>query len=131
MNDINQTLIEGKIIRELELRYTPCGAAVCDIIIASNMYLTKTDQGDGSTRKQTTHLKITLWNEKAKKYSRILLKGDKILVTGKLIDDNYVIKETNTTTRGRLKMDNVETLRFLERGSEIHNTADGETSNDQ
>lgn len=117
MSDTNYVILEGRLVRDPDLRKTPSGVSVCDIHIASNRYTPKppSDTGELQFRQHTTFAKVTLWNEKADKFSDVLHKGDRILVVGKLVDDNYKLKGQDAETRGRLKIDNVERITVVKR----------------
>jgi len=94
--------------------------SVCDIHVANNRYtarLSGEEEAEPQFRQHTTFTKVTLWNEKADKFSDVLHKGDRVLVVGKLVDDNYQIKGQETQTRGRLKVDNVERLTILQKNN--------------
>jgi single-strand DNA-binding protein len=117
MNDVNNSTLSGHLVRDPENRVTPNGIPVCDILIASNHWVSNKNRPNGIER-QTTYAKVTLWGTKAEKWGNVLHKGDKILVVGKLVDDNYVLRLGNPgeeiTTRGRLKLDQVELIAAIE-----------------
>lgn len=119
MSDINQVTLEGRLVRDPDLRSTPSGVSVCDIFLANNKTVKRPmgiDQETTEFQQLTTFIKVTLWNDRAERWSDILKKGDKILVIGKLVDDNYVPKNQEIETRGRLKVDNIERLVVLAKG---------------
>ena len=41
MSDLNEVVISGRLTRDSELRYTPSGTAVTDVVIASNRIWSK------------------------------------------------------------------------------------------
>ena len=41
MSDLNEVVISGRLTRDAELRHTPAGTAVTDIIVASNRIWSK------------------------------------------------------------------------------------------
>jgi single stranded DNA-binding protein len=115
MDDVNYTMLSGRLIRQPDERKTPSGATVCDLLVASNRHVPNKKLETGHER-HTTFVKVTLWNEKASYFASTLKKGDKILVIGKLVDDNYYRNSSGEEqlTRGRLKLDQVETISVLE-----------------
>lgn len=112
MSDLNHTVISGRLVKDPNIRSTPSGAKVCDVLIANNRWVPNRNEENGRTR-HTTFTKVTLWNEKAEHAGEHFHKGDKILVVGKLVDDNYKIKDSDQMTRGRLKIDQVESIQLI------------------
>lgn len=117
MSDVNVSMIQGRLTRNPELRTTGSGVAVADISIASNRFRRKKGapadaKGDDAYEKDTTFIKVTLWNQMAERYAKQLKKGDMVLVQGQLVDDSYEDKE-GTQHNGRLKLDNVSQVSVL------------------
>lgn len=103
MSDVNRVFIEGRLVKLPELRKTPQGVAVCDVIIASNQEHKKED---GTFDKKTVYVKVTQWNNAATWASEKLSTGDLILVEGRLVDDNFEKSDDGLKTSGRMKIDN-------------------------
>ena len=120
-DDLNTCTLSGRIIKNPEIRQTPNGGCVTDVTIASNRWVTSRPV-EGTippeSRRVTTYIKVTFWNKMAEKWGEYLRKGDKILVIGKLTDDNYKLKDTEQMTRGRLKLDHIESVAVLEEAKE-------------
>lgn len=58
MNNLNSILIEGHLVRDPELKYTPKGAAVCDFVLVSNRYFKQ----DEETQKEVSFFEVTTWS---------------------------------------------------------------------
>lgn len=99
MNDVNQVTITGRLARKPELRTTPSGVAVTDIVVANHRWM---KQGG----ERTTFVRCALWQQQAEYASKKLDVGDQVYVHGQIVDDNYTPKGAETSTRGRLKLDN-------------------------
>lgn len=86
MASYNKVIVVGNMTRDPELRYTPGGAAVCDIGIAVNeKYTDKSGQ-----RVENVHFfDITAWAKTAELVSQYCKKGSSILVEGKLSQDRW------------------------------------------
>lgn len=96
-DDVNTTTVSGRLTRNPEVRVTPSGSSVMDFSIACNRY---------KEGKQTTeYFKTTLWNKAADWFSTRLNRGDHVLITGRLVDDNFP-QSDGTQTSGRLKIEN-------------------------
>lgn len=82
----NITFIDGNLVRECELRYTPNGKAVINLSIANN-------HGFGDNKK-TVFINVTAWGKLAEACQR-LSKGSKVGVTGRLIQRSWQDKDGN------------------------------------
>lgn len=78
---LNKVQLIGNLTRDPELRYTPSGAAVCTIGLATNRYWT-TDSGE--KKEETEFHRVIAWNKLAELCSQLLTKGRKIYVEGRL-----------------------------------------------
>ncbi len=78
---LNKVLLIGNLTRDPELRYTPTGAAVCTIGLATNRYWT-TESGE--KKEETEFHRVVAWNKLAELCSQLLTKGRKIYVEGRL-----------------------------------------------
>lgn len=82
----------GKIWRDLEIRYTPSGKAVCDIPLVFNKRK-KTDNG-GYVDDGILWLYGTVWGTYAENCAESLTKGDQVMVSGELYEDEYEDRKT-------------------------------------
>jgi single-strand DNA-binding protein len=113
MSDINQVWLSGRLTKNPELRHTPSGVAVCDMIIASNRYGKLNT--DGERQQYTAFVRVTVWNKQAEVLAEMLHTGDHIGVVGQLFDDNFEQEREDGTklkTSGRLKVDNANVTIF-------------------
>jgi single-strand DNA-binding protein len=78
---LNKVTLIGNLTRDPELRYTPTGAAVCTIGLATNRAWT-TDSGE--KKEETEFHRVVAWNKLAELCSQLLTKGRKIYVEGRL-----------------------------------------------
>lgn len=74
-------MLIGNLTRDPELRYTPTGAAVCTIGLATNRTWT-TEAGD--KKEEVEFHRVVAWNKLAELCSQLLTKGRKIYVEGRL-----------------------------------------------
>ena len=80
MSDLNEVIVSGRLTRDCELRYTPSGTAVTDVIIASNRIWSK----DSDRQEETTFVDVTIWGKQAESLHEYLVKGRHIMVVGRL-----------------------------------------------
>ena len=78
---LNKVQLIGNLTRDPELRYTPTGAAVCTLGIATNRAWT-TESGE--KKEETEFHRVVAWNKLAELCSQLLVKGRKIYVEGRL-----------------------------------------------
>lgn len=78
---LNKVQLIGNLTRDPELRYTPSGAAVCTIGIATNRYWT-TEAGE--KKEDVEFHRVVAWNKLAEICSQLLTKGRKVYVEGRL-----------------------------------------------
>ena len=80
MSDLNEVVISGRLTRDSELRYTPSGTAVTDVVIASNRIWSK----DGEKQEETTFVDVTIWGKQAESLHTYLSKGRHLMIVGRL-----------------------------------------------
>lgn len=78
---LNKVILIGNLTRDPELRYTPTGAAVCTIGLATNRAWV-TDSGE--KKEETEFHRVVAWNKLAELCSQLLAKGRKVYVEGRL-----------------------------------------------
>jgi single-strand DNA-binding protein len=82
MNTLNAI---GNISANAELRYTPGGDAICAFNFALN-------SGFGD-KQVTSWLNCTVWGKRAEALAPLLLKGNRIGITGELTNRKYTAKD--------------------------------------
>lgn len=74
-------MLIGNLTRDPELRYTPSGAAVCTFSVATNRVYVASD---GTKKEEAEFIRIVSWNKLAELCSKLLTKGRKVYVDGRL-----------------------------------------------
>ncbi|MCX6705760.1 MAG: single-stranded DNA-binding protein [Candidatus Woesebacteria bacterium] len=78
---LNKVQLIGNLTRDPELKYTPSGAAVCTIGLATNrQWVTES----GEKKEDVEFHRLVAWNKLAEICSQLLKKGRKIYVEGRL-----------------------------------------------
>lgn len=83
---LNKVQLIGNLTRDPELRYTPSGAAVCTIGLATNRTWV---MESGEKKEETEFHRIVAWNKLAELCSQLLTKGRKIYVEGRLRTNSW------------------------------------------
>ncbi|MCR4334897.1 MAG: single-stranded DNA-binding protein [Patescibacteria group bacterium] len=87
---INKAIVLGNLTRDPELKYTPNGAAVCTFGVATNRSW-KTNEGQ--TKEDVQYHRIVAWNKVAELCGKLLSKGKKVYVEGRLVYRSFVGKD--------------------------------------
>ncbi len=78
---LNKVQLIGNLTRDPELRYTPQGTAVCTFGMATNRQW-KTEAGE--MRDEAEFHRIVAWNQLAEICARMLKKGSRVFVEGRI-----------------------------------------------
>ncbi len=86
---INKVVLLGNLTRDPELKYTPAGTAVCTFGIATNRAWTT---ADGQTKEEAQYHRIVAWQKLAELCSKLLTKGRKVYLEGRITYREYTDK---------------------------------------
>ncbi len=87
---INRAQLLGNLTRDPELKYTPNGAPVCTFGIATNRsWATQ----EGQTKEETQYHRIVAWNKLAELCAKLLAKGRKVYVEGRIAYRSFTGKD--------------------------------------
>ncbi len=87
---LNKVTLIGNLTRDPELKYTPSGAAVCSFGLATNRSWVT---AEGQTKEDTQFHRIVAWNKLAELCGKILTKGRKMYMEGRLVYRSYTSKD--------------------------------------
>ncbi len=85
MASLNKVFLIGNLTRDPDLRYTPGGAAVCELGLAVNRRFTVNNQ----EREEVCFVDVTVWSKSAENCKRFLEKGAPVMVEGRLQLDTW------------------------------------------
>lgn len=88
----SQITITGNLTDDPEIRYFDSGTAKASFSVASNR--TWTDD-NGEKKEQTSYYKVEAWRYLAEDVSRVLTKGVRVVVSGRMEQRSWTDKETN------------------------------------
>ena len=80
MNNLNLSLIDGRLVRDPELRSTSTGTEICTFALAVNRYYRKNDEWS----EEASFFDVETWGSLAKAISENCSKGRRVRVTGRL-----------------------------------------------
>jgi single-strand DNA-binding protein len=93
----NVIKIAGVLGAQPELRLTANGNSVATLIVYTN-YTLRND--DGSTRQESERHRVIVWGMHAEKAARLLRKGSKIRIQGRMTYPTWKDKQTGSTRYG-------------------------------
>ena len=107
MGSVNKVILVGNLGRDAELRYTPGGAPVATL----NMATTEVWNDKGGQRQEKTEWhRVVLWGKTAESLSEYLVKGKQVYVEGRLQTDEYTDKDGNKKKSTKVRCDRVVLL---------------------
>jgi single-strand DNA-binding protein len=100
MPNLNDVKLMGFTTRDIELKHTQSGIAVCDVGMAITR---KFKSESGEKKEDTVFVDVTLFGRQAEIAAEYVKKGDPLFVQGRLHLDRWTDKQTNQE-RTRLKV---------------------------
>lgn len=108
MGSVNKVILVGNLGADIELRYTPGGAAVGNVRIATTE--TWTDRNSGERREQTDWHRVVIWGKQAETLNEYLKKGRQIYVEGRLQTRQWEDRDGNKRYTTEVRSDRVVLL---------------------
>ncbi|GAA2377322.1 single-stranded DNA-binding protein [Catellatospora methionotrophica] len=104
-NETVLTLV-GNLTADPELRFTPTGAALCRFSVASTPR--QFDKGTGAwTDGAPLYMNCTVWRDMAENVANSLVKGSRVVVTGRLKLNQWTTPEGDKRQGFQLDVDDV------------------------
>jgi single-strand DNA-binding protein len=114
MGSVNKVILVGNLGRDAELRYTPGGAAVATLNLATTEVW---NDKQGQKQEKTEWHRIVLWGKQAETLQEYLTKGKQIYVEGRLQTRQWDDKDGNKRYTTEVKSDRITLLGGGGRGS--------------
>ena len=92
MASVNKVILVGNLGRDPEVRYSPDGAAICNVSIATTS--TWKDKSSGERREETEWHRVVFYNRLAEIAGEYLKKGRSVYVEGRLKTRKWQDKDT-------------------------------------
>jgi single-strand DNA-binding protein len=107
MGSVNKVILVGNLGRDAELRFTPGGAPVATLNLATTEVWN--DKG-GQKQEKTEWHRVVLWGKSAETLSEYLVKGKQIYVEGRLQTRQWDDKDGNKRYTTEIRSDRVVLL---------------------
>ncbi|MCX7996695.1 MAG: single-stranded DNA-binding protein [Patescibacteria group bacterium] len=101
--DLNRATLIGNVTKDPQLKYTSKGTAVITFGIATNRSV---QNEDGSYKDLPTYHNIVAWSRLAERLGKVVTKGKKVYVEGRIENRNYE-KDGQTRYVSEIVADNV------------------------
>ena len=107
MGSVNKVILVGNLGRDAELRYTPGGAAVATL----NMATTETwNDKSGQKQEKTEWHRVVFWGKVAESLTEYLTKGKQVYIEGRLETRQWNDKDGNKRYTTEIKGDKIVLL---------------------
>lgn len=124
----NKVVLVGNLTRDIELRYTNTGSAMATTSIAVTR---KFNMQNGEKREETCFVDITFFGRQAEIANQYLKKGSKLLIEGRLRQDNWQDSQGQNRSKHSIVVENMEMLgeRSSQQGQNFGNSYNSYNSN--
>ena len=108
MGTVNKVILVGNLGKDAEIRYTPGGAAVSTISLATTDVWN--DKSSGQRQERTEWHRVVLWGKQAETLAEYLTKGRPIYVEGKLQTRKWQDRDGNDKYTTEIRSDRIVLL---------------------
>jgi len=108
MGSVNKVILVGNLGRDAELRYTPGGAPVATLSLATTEVWN--DKTSGQKQEKTEWHRVVVWGKSAEALSEYLTKGKQIYVEGRLQTRKWQDKDGNDKYSTEIRSDRIVLL---------------------
>lgn len=109
MSDFNKVILIGRLTEKPEVRFTSGGSPVTTLRVASGRTF-KTKSGE--EREETLFIDVTVWGKQAETCGEYLVKGQRVLVEGRLSMRSWETADKQKRTTYEI---NAQEVRFMEK----------------
>ncbi|MDA1092703.1 MAG: single-stranded DNA-binding protein [Acidobacteria bacterium] len=107
MGTVNKVIIVGNLGRDAEIRYTPGGAAVATLSLATTDIW---NDKAGQRQEKTEWHRVVVWGKQAETLADYLTKGRQIYVEGRLQTRQWDDKDGNKRSTTEIRSDRIVLL---------------------
>ena len=107
MGSVNKVILVGNLGRDAELRYTPGGAPVAKVSVATTEVW---NDKSGQKQEKTEWHSVDIWGKQAESLSEYLVKGKQVYIEGRLQTREWTDKDGNKRKTTDIRADRVVLL---------------------
>ena len=119
MKDLNNVVIVGRLVREVEVKYSQSGVAIIRLSIANNDTVKKGNEYVD----ECSFFDAVVFGNQAENCSKYLKKGSQVAIEGRLKQNTWTDKETQQK-RSKVEII-VSTIQFLTKSESNNNVSQG------
>ena len=119
MKDLNNVNLVGRLVREVEVKYSQSGVAIIRLSIANNDTVKK----DNEYVDECSFFDAVVFGNQAENCSKYLKKGSQVAIEGRLKQNTWTDKETQQK-RSKVEII-VSTIQFLTKSESNNNVSQG------
>ncbi len=108
MGTVNRVILVGNLGKDAEVRYTPAGAAVSTLSLATTEVWN--DKSSGERVERTEWHRVVIWGKTAESLEQYLLKGRQVYVEGKLQTRKWQDRDGNDKYTTEIRSDRIVLL---------------------
>ena len=108
MGTVNRVILVGNLGRDAEVRFTPGGAAVSTLSLATTEVWN--DKSSGQRQERTEWHRVVLWGKQAETLNDYLKKGKQIYVEGRLQTRKWQDRDGNDKYTTEIRSDRIVLL---------------------
>lgn len=105
MSSLNSVNLIGNLVRDAELKQTSSGMAIANFSIAVNR---SKKQADGNYVEEASFIDCALFGNRASALVQYLVKGQKVGISGSLVQDRWTTDSGENRSKISVNVDNVE-----------------------
>ncbi len=121
MASVNKVILVGNLGRDPEVRYSPDGAAICNVTLATSSQWK--DKNTGERREETEWHRVVFYNRLAEIAGEYLRKGRAIYVEGRLKTRKWQSKDGQDRYTTEIVADQMQMLGGREEGADQQRAA--------
>ena len=110
--DLNRVILIGRTTRDIELKYTPSGAAVCSFTLANGRKVKDVEQ--------TSFIDCVAWQKSAEIIAQYVAKGHRIAVEGRLQQRSWDDQDGKKRSKVELVVENFQFLEGKQAAAAAH-----------
>jgi single-strand DNA-binding protein len=103
----------GRAVADAELRHTNNGNAICTVNLAFNRSYRHNDEW----KQETTFLRAQAWGKRGEKMAELIKKGQDVLITGHLSQENWTTRDDQKRTTFTIRVDDFQLCERMNGGN--------------
>ena len=113
---MNNVILTGRIVKDLELKYTQNGKSYCRFTLAVDRGLSKEKKQEAEANGQPTadFINCVAWGTTAEVLNKYTAKGKKILVNGSIETGSYTMQDGSKRYTTDVLVNRIEILEFAD-----------------